>query len=234
MNYVISTLLVSGIIWWFAWGPGRKACEQLSPFNRKLLGGAACCVGVLLALRGRFEFGIVLFSIGAWLIGFKLPAQFDPLGNARTSRIRTRALEVSIDQGTGARDARILLGRFAGRALGTLSITELVALADELMRIDVDGLTLIAEELDRRAPGWRENVHFDAVAGTGTARALGGEMSVEEAYQVLGLERGATEQAIRAAHRVLIARFHPDKGGSTYLAALVNRAKDIALGAARG
>lgn len=233
MNYVISTLVTGALVWWFALGPGRKAGEQLSPFNRKLLGGAACCVGILLSLRGRIDIGIVALSVGAWLWGIKLPQALDPVGNARISRIRTRALEVLTDMGNGERDARILAGRFTGRALSQLSIPELLALADELMRIDPEGLSLLADQLDRLAPGWRENVHFDAAAGPGAASALGSEMRVEEAYQILGLEKGAGEEAIRGAHRALIGRFHPDKGGSGYLAALVNRARDVALGAAK-
>ena len=231
MNYVISTLVMGALVWWFALGPGRKMGDQLSPFTRKLLGAAACCAGILLSMRGRIDVGIVALSVGAWLWGFKLPAAIDPVGNARLSRLRTRVLEIQIDMGTGARDAQILAGRFAGRRLNQLGIAEVLALADELMRLDPEGLTLLADDFDRRAPGWREHVHFDAATGPGVAGAMGSEMRVEEAYQILGLERGASDEAIRSAHRTLISRFHPDKGGSTYLAAMVNRAKDVALAA---
>ena len=55
-------------------------------------------------------------------------------------------------------------------------------------------------------------------------------MTREEAYAILGLAPGADEQAVKAAHRHLMASFHPDRGGSDYLAALINRARDCLLG----
>ena len=232
MNYIVSMVVFGAIVWWFAIGPGRKAGDQLSPLTRKLFGAIAGGAGIMLALKGRIDFAIVLVSLSAWLLGFKLPAMFDPIGRARRSEIRTMALLVSIDLGSGDLDASILAGTFAGRGLGKLSPHELVAFAREMATIDPQGLNLVAQDLDRRAPGWRQHVQFDAAAGQGPAASMS-EMRDEEAYQVLGLEPGATEEAIRAAHRALIARFHPDRGGSTYLASMVNRAKDIALAASR-
>ncbi len=232
MNYIVSMLVFGGIVWWFAVGPGRKTGEHLSPLTRKLFGAVAGGAGIMLALRGRYDFAIVLVSLSAWLLGFKLPAMFDPIGRARRSEIRTLAMVVTIDLGTGDLDARILGGTFAHSTLSKLTPEQLVIFAREMALVDPQGLSLVAQDLDRRAPGWRQYVKFDPQAGQGAAASVG-EMRDQEAYEVLGLEAGASEEAIRAAHRTLIARFHPDRGGSTYLAALVNRAKDVALAASR-
>ncbi len=232
MSYIVSMLMFGAVVWWFAVGPGRKTGEQLSPLTRKLFGAVAGGAGIMLALRGRYDFAIVLISLSAWLLGFKLPAMIDPIGRARRSEIRTLALLVSIDLGNGDLDAKILAGSFANSNLSKLNPEQLVVFAREMALIDPQGLNLVAQDLDRRAPGWRQYVKFDPAAGQGTAASVS-EMREQEAYEILGLEPGATEEAIRTAHRALITRFHPDRGGSTYLAAMVNRAKDIAMAAAK-
>jgi hypothetical protein len=232
MNYILSMVAFGAIVWWFSVGPGRKTGEALSPLTRKLVGAVAGGAGILLALRGRWDFAIVLVSLSAWLLGLRLPSMFDPIGRARRSEIHTAALLVWFDLSTGEIQAKIRAGKFAGKWLHKLKPDQIPDLVRELVRIDPQGLNLIAQDLDGRAPGWRQYVQFDAASGQGPATSVS-EMREQEAYEVLGLEPGATEEAIRAAHRTLITRFHPDKGGSTYLAAMVNRAKDIALEARR-
>jgi hypothetical protein len=66
--------------------------------------------------------------------------------------------------------------------------------------------------------------------GTAGPRPAGGPMSRQEAYAILGLPAGASVADIRAAHRRLMRGAHPDTGGSDWLAARINQARDVLLG----
>jgi hypothetical protein len=90
------------------------------------------------------------------------------------------------------------------------------------------GRDLLAAYLDRFAPRRREDVEHDVAAGRRTP-APSGKMTEREASQILGLQPGATAEDVVRAHRALIKKLHPDQGGSTYLAARVNEAKDVLL-----
>jgi DnaJ-domain-containing protein 1 len=88
---------------------------------------------------------------------------------------------------------------------------------------------LLATYFDRRQPRWREQEPNDAAAADGGRPSRGSKMTEKEAYQILGMQPRATAQEITRAHRFLIKKFHPDQGGSAYLAAQINDAKDILL-----
>jgi hypothetical protein len=141
----------------------------------------------------------------------------------QASHVLTAYLEMELDHDTGRMNGRVLAGSYQGAALDALDRVTLMKL---LREIDDDSRDLLAAYLDRREPGWREYAQRDAGAG---ARAAGGNMSEEEAYQILGLQPGATVEEISRAHRSLIKKLHPDQGGTTYLAARINEAKDALL-----
>ncbi len=206
----------------------RKLARQIRLFG----GYGALGLAALFAVTGRFPLAVPLAMIGAMLLArglsFGLPGGFGP-GNAnksagQQSRVRTAFFEMTLDHDTGEIGGQVLQGQFAGRDLAGLGRAELIALWSECRDEDAQSAQLLAAFLDRNEPGWRETA---SGAGAG-----GGDrpMTVEEAYEVLGLAPGASESDIRRAHRVLMKKLHPDHGGSNYLAAKINEAKDLLLG----
>lgn len=194
-------------------------------------GGIAALAGAaFLGARGRLDAALGLGLFGLGLLGW-LP--FGPAGfGARTrktsgqaSRVRTAYIEMELDHDTGGVRGRLLSGRHAGASLDALDIPTLVGV---LAEIDNESRALLATYLDRRDAGWREHAQGDAAAGRGAGWS-GGPMTQQEAYQILGLEPGASADEITRAHRTLMKKLHPDYGGSTYLAARINEAKETLL-----
>jgi len=131
---------------------------------------------------------------------------------------------MELDHDTGAMGGVILTGPREGTRLEALDVETLVGL---LAEIDDESRALLAAYLDRRDAGWREHAQADPTAGRGGFSR--GPMTHEEAYQILGLEPGAKAEDIVSAHRTLMKKLHPDLGGTNYLAARVNEAKDTLL-----
>lgn len=184
-------------------------------------------VGVGLILIGRVGLGgMALSSALAWYGAGRMRRRSSPTPGKR-SHVRTAALEMELDHDTGQLDGVVLAGRFDGKPLGDLSELELYDLLAELAD-DPESRQLLETYLDGRLPLWRD--HAQADVGDGETRApASGPMSKQEAYQVLGLEAGASAADIRKAHRRLMQRLHPDLGGSSFLAARINEAKDVLL-----
>ena len=90
-------------------------------------------------------------------------------------------------------------------------------------------LSSLAGYFDGAGTSRREHMQADADAALGARPAAGGKMTEQEAYQVLGIARGASVTEIGRAHRSLMKKLHPDQGGTTYLAARINEAKDVLL-----
>jgi hypothetical protein len=182
-----------------------------------------------LGLRGELAVAIPLGAFGLGLLGW-LPfgasgfsARTQKTGG-QTSRVRTTFIEMELDHDSGAMRGRFVAGRHRGAELSALDVKTLAGVLGE---IDEESRALLIAYLDRRDPGWGEYTERDAAAGRPAASS--GKMTEEEAYQILGLTRGASADAISHAHRTLMKKMHPDQGGSTYLAARINEAKDILL-----
>jgi DnaJ domain len=209
---------VASLVRWSAAGLGTVALLLLAVSGR--LQALALLVAALLPLLVR--------TAAAWQ---RAKAAAGP-SHGKHSQVQTRWLRMSLDHGSGAMEGEVLEGRFRGRSLGELKLDQLLELLQECRLHDAQGAGLLEAYLDRlHGEHWRETSRG---AGGGWRRGSrkGPAMSREEAYQILGLQPGATAEQIRDAHRRLMQKFHPDRDGSTYLAAQINRAKDLLLGKA--
>ena len=150
----------------------------------------------------------------------------EPSGG-QTSSVQGRYLRMTLEHDSGDMDGEVLAGQFKGRALKQLKLDELLQLLRECQD-DEESVALLQAYLDRAyADTWRQQA-----GAQGQQEAANGsdELSREEALQILGLSADAGEEEIIEAHRRLIQKLHPDRGGSAYLAAKINQAKDTLLG----
>ncbi len=185
-------------------------------------------VGLVLLLLGRAGLGGALLSIAAgWFASSRAKMRRTPGASRRKSTVRTAALEMELDHDTGGLEGVVLAGLREGRVLGTLNLPELLDLRREFAS-DSESLQLLETYLDGRFPVWRDDPKADGSDGQGVAPGSGA-MTKQEAYKVLGLEAGASAADVRKAHRRLMQRLHPDMGGSSFLAARINEAKDVLL-----
>lgn len=223
--FLLFLFLAIGVIWAFLSIPAAQLASGLSravPFT--MIG-----LGALLTIVGRGGIGIPLAVIGFGLWRrMRGVSQIPSSGSGQKSTVRSAALEMELDHESGEMEGMVLVGEFEGWPLSQLDEAQLFSLYGDI-RSDGESAALLEAYLDRRLPGWRE----DTQAGTGGGQDStpgSGSMTKEEAYQVLGLEPGATPAEIRAAWRKLMKAAHPDSGGSEFLAARINMAKDVLLG----
>jgi hypothetical protein len=203
--------------------------KKLAVVLRKGGGLAALGFAVFLGARGQFMLAVPLGIAGLSLLGWG-PSWLTwdrhlPRSGGQVSRVRSAFIEMELDHDSGVMRGRILAGQHEGKSLDALGVADLVGcLAD----IDEESRALLMAYLDRRDPDWREHAQADPAAGRG-APPRGGKMTEQEAYQILGVQPGASAEDIVRAHRSLMKKLHPDQGGSTYLAARVNEAKEVLL-----
>lgn len=145
------------------------------------------------------------------------------------SSMRTRFLDMTLDLNTGRMDGIVREGPMTGQRLSDLTLDQVLSLLALCRAQDQQSATLLETYLDReRGDAWRDQ---DPGPGPGGAQTgVGLRMDRDEALRILGLAEGASAEDIRAAHRRLMQRFHPDRGGSDYLAAKINEAKRLLLG----
>jgi DnaJ domain len=204
--------------------------RKLAGFVKWAAIALAAAAVVSLAVSGRLS---MLLALAAGLFPL-LRRLHSVVGGLRgpsagaTSEVETPYVRMSLDHDTGAMTGTVLGGRFAGMRLDELRRADLLTLLRECRTADEEAARLVEAWLDRVDPEWREDLHREQSAGAPPPRG-GADVTVEEAYAILGVQPGADAAAIKAAHHRLMKQPHPDHGGTNYFAAKINRARDVLL-----
>lgn len=224
LGVALATLLYL-LLRWFAAAKVSDLATALKTFAAAF--SALASTGLL--FTGRFGLAMVTAAATAMAVRALVLGRrgADPIGSADgpASRVETRLLEMTLDHATGDVGGRVRDGAFAGRDLAQMTLAELLDLLGEAGRDDPQSLPLLESYLDRRDAGWRERAAGPSAGPASRQEAMDERMALE----ILGLRQGADAEEIRAAHRSLMARLHPDHGGSPYLASQINRARDYLL-----
>jgi hypothetical protein len=242
----LTTVIVLGLRWFSSTPPQRVAGTL-----RRIGIFAVVAVIALLTATGRLPWLLTLASaLFALLIRILYLLQYVPLiqqlarqlgiswpsmgqggaahsGSGQESVVQARYVRMAMDHRSGRLRGEVLEGQFAGRQLHDMSLEELAQLFAECQS-DSESATLVQAYLDRvHGSDWQARARTGKRRQDGTPG--GSKMSMEEAYQVLGLKSGSSRDEVVAAHRRLMQKVHPDRGGSDYLAAKLNQAKDVLL-----
>lgn len=233
--FLLLAIFGVGYITYFLYLKNMKAPTQQQKIKAGLIFGGL--VFVILALTGRAP--AIFAAIGAImtaafryypLILRHLPElrrayrSVSGQSAAPKSKVSTAAFVMSLDHESGHMDAEITTGSFSGKSLSELNIEDLKAFYRYCQTCDQQTIQVLEAYIQReRLAEWQDAPQSEQ---TSTASA---STSEGEALDILGLEPGADKQAIVDAHRRLMSRMHPDKGGSNYLAAKINKAKEVLL-----
>ena len=215
---------------------GRANAAQRSKMLKLILLYGAAAILLLLVITGRLPW---LFA----LIGAALPwlqrammarrawntfRSMRQPQSGQNSRVETAFLRMTLDHDTGDLNGEVIQGTFSGSKLLDLSLDQLLVLLDQLRTADAQSAALLEAYLDRtQGASWRKQDETTAEETVHTAAST--PMNRQEAAEILGVSSDAPQKVIIQAHRRLIQRLHSDRGGSDYLAAMINKAKDVLL-----
>ena len=216
---------------------GRASPAQVAEGIRNGGGVLALAAALFLLFRGRLALaaglgGLSLYFFTGEHFSWKKFADMAARKKAaqKTSQVRTAFLAMTLDHVSGDVEGDVLEGQFAGQKLSALSHEQCLLLYRDCLARDASSARLLETYFDRRFAGWRAADQGDADSRGRAGRRYGAsEMSEQEAYQTLGLRKGASAEEIVRAHRTLMKERHPDHGGTTDDAARINQAKDRLL-----
>jgi hypothetical protein len=240
---LFALLAVVVLIWW-----GMSAVAQRYSLSRNqsrwllILSMALTAIVALIAM-GRLPVHFILAPLGVALTFllrllptllrllpmWQMLKNSNPFQSGRSNRsgnqksmIRTEYLEMALLHNTGDMDGEVIKGGFAGRKLASMTLEELLQLAGEC-KVDQDSIQVLEAYLDRMHGEWRDSgAQHGEPAGSFEEPAMNRQLALE----ILGLAESVTREEVVKAHRKLMQKMHPDRGGTEYLAKKINAARD--------
>ncbi|KPQ29384.1 MAG: DnaJ-class molecular chaperone with C-terminal Zn finger domain [Marinobacter excellens HL-55] len=235
MPLTLLVIVLSVVAW--VWLRNQPA-SQRKPAIIKLVLFAGTGLVLLMAITGRLHFLFALLAFLFPLLRRILPSLLSGrvAGAAKAkpgnkSNVASEILDMTLDHDSAEMTGKILKGPMADRALDDLSEQEFIELLGYCRRHDEDSARLLETYLDRRfGDSWHADDHGSGdEEPSGDRGHTGGPLTNSEALDILGLKPGASREEIIRAHRKMMQKVHPDRGGSNYLAARINEAKECLL-----
>ncbi|VAW60507.1 DnaJ domain protein [hydrothermal vent metagenome] len=174
-------------------------------------------VGALLALLPK----VARLLMGAWP---RISPYFNRYQQNKHSSMQTQFIHLQVSLITGELQGEVLQGKHKGEKLQLMSLAQLLSLLDECREGDSASALLLASYLDRTHAGWSGDEAEEFKPSGADA-----EMGQQQARDILGVPASATKKDINKAHKRLMQKLHPDRGGSDYLAQQINQARDLLL-----
>lgn len=235
LTLLVIVMSVVAWVWLQNQPPGQR-----KPAIIKLALFAGVGIVLVMALTGRlhFLFGLVAFLfpllrriLPSLLMGRVAGAGGAKASSGNQSSVSSDILDMTLDHDSGTMTGKILKGPMAGKELADLGESEFLELLEYCRSQDGDSARLLETYLDRRfGDSWRaDDPAGDHSGDSPEGASAGGPLTENEALDILGLEPGATPEEIVKAHRRMMQKVHPDHGGSNYLAARINEAKECLL-----
>jgi len=243
MTRIALTVLIVAILFTIILYRRKKTPQQRKKLTYQIMLSVLAIALIYLTLTGKMHFLVAIAAAVLPFLSRLLPlVKYIPIlrnlyqqrkatkqpDEGKISTVETSLLYMTLNHDTGHMDGKVLNGPFAEKKLSDLSPAQLIDLYQQTKNVHTDSLSILEAYLDREiGEHWRQN--FEESTQEQTNQTANNEMSTSEALDILGLESGASREKIIDAHRKLIQKLHPDRGGSNYLAAKLNQAKSHLL-----
>ena len=208
----------------------------------KMLRWSGAIIGIVLlciiAISGRWNWlpGLLFMGI-PWLIRNQARRTINKNANGPTtgqkSQISTYYLRMELDHDSGEMSGEVITGKYSGLNLGDLNLNQLIELMNECVRDDQQSRIVLENYMDRNHSVWRnkagESFKEKSDHTNSNSPWNSDVMSLDEACKILDISPKASKGDIEKAYRKAMKKAHPDNGGSDWMAAKVNQAKDSLL-----